>query len=457
MRPLNRLRPRLALALALVLAAGLLGGTTAPARADTIVQNVLVIIYDPPGANPYNPVTLTNELASWIEEASIYHGYKQSGSSQVDIRIYGSPVIHYEQAPQESPPTYSSQPADYHAIFDDHGICDLVNRERIDEVWLWSDSSGGFFEARQAGKPGTTISTNGPPLDRNDCLLPVDVLGFNFEVATDNALHSYGHLTENVISHLLDGKDRYSVQSGDDWYEFDGQVGYDGTLDLNRYCGNVHWTPNAQTLADDYDYNLSYWVRSDCENWNPQHTGSQGWIRCNDWGCDQEGYLKWWFQNMPGENNGMTRLDGAAMPGWWQLIFKFDDSICREHDGDVGGCNGEAGCGYYYCSGQCHPTGTSNCDAGCLSYCGNSACRYYDGWVSGCDAQPGCAYYYCSNQCHPTGTTNCSAGCQSYCSPMCRVHDGWVSGCDAISECAYYYCSGQCHPTGTSNCAAGCC
>ncbi len=124
---------------------------------------------------------------------------------------------------------------------------------------------------------------------------------------------------------------------------------------------------------------------------------------------------------------------------------------CNAYNGNVSACNA-AGCAYYACSNKCYPPGTSNCDAGCTSYC--PTCRSYDGNVSACNAA-GCAYYYCSNQCHPSGTSNCDAGCTSYCTTNCRAYDGNVSACDAAG-CAYYACSNQCQPPGTSNCAAGC-
>jgi parallel beta-helix repeat protein len=169
----------------------------------------------------------------------------------------------------------------------------------------------------------------------------------------------------------------------------------------------------------------------------------------------------------------------------------FDCGVC---DGQVDCCNSLPGCAYYLCSNQCHPEGTSNCDAGCSEFCSASAapfaspgigpspggglpelavstpapytpagpaakateaeCRVCDGDVGCCDATEGCAYYFCSRQCHPVGTSNCAAGCTAQCD--CRANDGDVNACNAAEGCAYYLCSDQCHPEGTSNCDAGC-
>lgn len=38
---------------------------------------------------------------------------------------------------------------------------------------------------------------------------------------------------------------------------------------------------------------------------------------------------------------------------------------CQDHHGDPAGCAAAPGCEYFTCSDQCHPEGTSPCDAGC--------------------------------------------------------------------------------------------
>ncbi|ATB38148.1 S8A family peptidase [Cystobacter fuscus] len=126
---------------------------------------------------------------------------------------------------------------------------------------------------------------------------------------------------------------------------------------------------------------------------------------------------------------------------------------CRAFDGDVKKCDA-AGCGYYFCSEQCHPKNTSLCNAGCTAEC-NAACRAHDGDLNGCNAA-GCAYYTCSNRCQAKGTSLCDAGCSTECQAACRVHDGDLNGCNAAG-CAYYTCSNRCYTKGTvTPCEAGC-
>ncbi|MBN8468819.1 hypothetical protein JYJ95_20150 [Corallococcus exiguus] len=113
-------------------------------------------------------------------------------------------------------------------------------------------------------------------------------------------------------------------------------------------------------------------------------------------------------------------------------VWDGDVSGCDAHGiSDPNKANDTQNCAYYFCSNSCRPQGTSNCEAGCSAYCNSAdsetfACRTWNGNVSGCDAHgisdpnkandtQNCAYYFCSNSCRPQGTSNCEAGCYSYC------------------------------------------
>ncbi len=64
----------------------------------------------------------------------------------------------------------------------------------------------------------------------------------------------------------------------------------------------------------------------------------------------------------------------AILDHTWNRVLLFQDPpatppLCRNHDGNVDSCDAADGCAYYFCSGQCHRQGTSNCDAGCKEDC----------------------------------------------------------------------------------------
>ncbi len=126
------------------------------------------------------------------------------------------------------------------------------------------------------------------------------------------------------------------------------------------------------------------------------------------------------------------------------VVRKVDFHGCRDMDRNPTACSRDSRCAYYSCSAQCHPQGTSACDAGCRQYCSN--CRRHDGNRFGCLSDPACDYYTCSNQCHPQGTSSCFAGCKdSVGSCDCRALDGSYSGCQAVPGCSYNWTNRQCH------------
>jgi hypothetical protein len=108
------------------------------------------------------------------------------------------------------------------------------------------------------------------------------VMGYNYVVGVDNAIHSYGHRAESALS-LTVGRGFW-----------DGCPGHPGTgpSDFDRYTctdknkvaspgvnvagvGSVHVPPNGLT---DYDYGNITAPTLTSEN-------------CSAWGCNQQGYI----------------------------------------------------------------------------------------------------------------------------------------------------------------------
>jgi hypothetical protein len=295
------------------------------AAPQTLVQKVSLIIYDTRAQNPgqfaNDPTTLANSIVARIEQAAHESG---PAFANVDLQI-----VETKTNTTATPKLPSSSAADYNAILNAHSICTKINAGTIDEVWIYAGDTGGLYEAIMAGKTSQTYDTNGPPLLRDDCNRPIHLMGLNYQRGVPEALESFGHRMENMLARYLDGKHRGSVVAGDTWYEFDGQVGYDGTLDQKRYCGNAHWAPNATLLDHEYDMNLENDVLSDCLNWNPQHTGTKTSIDCHAWGCNNEGFLTWWMNRFPGacKSRSMTKANNQAMPNWWKIIFRDSTTI----------------------------------------------------------------------------------------------------------------------------------
>lgn len=320
-----------------------------------IEHRVMNLVYkDAPYSGSLTPQVLSQLLEMDLERGSKFHGYQDSNSQiQVDVQIVNTVEIM-----GEAPTLPDSDFADYQLITTQNNFCQMINDLSIDEVWVWTDGIGTRFDEFAIAGPASSLIPNIYPVARPDCNRPFFIMAlnylhtsdYNFEEVTwkvpsaSDALESMGHRIEKVIAHFLDNKNIGEVLPGDNWYEFDGKIGYDGVLENHNYCGNAHWAPNAKLLCQGYNHYLkgtdgstqgscidptSNIVMSDCRDWNPQHTGTTTQLDCTEWQfeddqCYQDGYATWWMQNMPGNCNTLNKVNGLPMPNWWQLIYNID-------------------------------------------------------------------------------------------------------------------------------------
>ncbi len=124
----------------------------------------------------------------------------------------------------------------------------------------------------------------------------------------------------------------------------------------------------------------------------------------------------------------LTQEDSSLPCSTWDDNY----NACVQHDsGDEQQCTM-----YPSCSKKCVPVGTSECQAGCSSYCDGSPasapCSDWDGYESACNAASSgtqsCAYYACSGKCRPSGTSRCQAGCSQYCCNSAAGGGGGTGG-----------------------------
>lgn len=324
-----------------------------------------------------------NETEISVEDATIYHGYLiNDNEPQVDIinaqdfqedndppqlvvsTIQTYPADSYVSSDSEIQKTstrsiYSFEPvdtikpsvpqdtaADYLQIIEDYDICNKVNTQGIDEVWIYGDGDGGLEESRMLGPEGQVFPHSGlseypnlkAPIIDNSCNKAVNIMGFNYHrfgtaddpngyPSADAALHSLAHRFEATMSYYLDGTPWFAESGpGSNWFEYDGAGYYGEYVDEPlQHCGNAHHTPNSRGMDDAYIYDIHESVNSvvsDCNYWNPQHSGQTTVMGCEEWGCNEKGYFMRWMQNMPGQCNGMTKVNGTPMPNWWDLIFR---------------------------------------------------------------------------------------------------------------------------------------
>jgi hypothetical protein len=214
----------------------------------------------------------------------------------------------------------------YAAIFKELDLAGRVRREDVTEIWIWGAPYFGTDEYAMK-IPGDQVfyPTDNPwfyrPYDIPDCGRTVWVMGFNYEVGEDNALHSFGHRCEGILS-LTVGRGIWSGPAGETnaWSRFTRQA---DKFPEDAQVGNVHGGPNAKS---GYDYGQTNVVMSGADDWlnYPHLSGARKPVNCDTWGKPHHlNFQKWWLGHLP-RNAGVT--DGF-FNNWWRYIVDYDAAV----------------------------------------------------------------------------------------------------------------------------------
>ncbi len=273
--------------------------------------------------NPYSTIRqstidIDNNLLTDLQKGSSYLLYSNS-SAQSSLRYSIVNTIEYTQGvPFDS--TYR-RPL-YSQILNGVNICDYVNNQGVNEVWMWAYQGPTYpgsnypylniSESKMSGLFGD-ISNSYRGNDMPLCNHTYRLYTFNYGRGTAEALHSWGHQIEAEMN----------AADPNLWSIFQGP--HNGrNSGLTTRCGDVHSPPNA---AGDYDYaNTSPW-NSDCLSWTPDGLGALSQISCSNWTCSGDPpryYLIWMYQNIPGMNNTKT-YQGKNLRNWWDIHGDFDN------------------------------------------------------------------------------------------------------------------------------------
>jgi hypothetical protein len=215
----------------------------------------------------------------------------------------------------------------YAAIFREHSVAERVRKENIQEVWLWGAPYFGTDEyAMKIPGDRTFYPTENPwfyrPYDIPDCGRTVWVMGFNYEVGEDNALHSFGHRVEGILS-LTVGRGVWDHKKTPDniWNRFTRQA---ADFPDDSQVGNVHGGPNAKA---GYDYAQTNFVMSAADDWfnYPRLTGAKKLLNCEAWGgpAYHLNYMKWWLDHLP-KAKGTTE---GFYNNWWRYVVDYDAAV----------------------------------------------------------------------------------------------------------------------------------
>jgi hypothetical protein len=214
----------------------------------------------------------------------------------------------------------------YAAIFKELNLIDRIKKDDLHEIWLWGAPYFGTDEYAMK-IPGDQVfySTDNPwfyrPYDIPDCGRTVWVMGFNYEVGEDNALHSFGHRVEGILS-LTVGRGIWDGKAGETnaWSRFTRQA---TNYPDDAQAGNVHGGPNAKA---GYDYGQTNAVLSGADDWfaYPHLNGAKQMVNADTWGKPHHlNFMKWWLNHLP-KNAGTT--DGFYN-NWWRYVADYDHAV----------------------------------------------------------------------------------------------------------------------------------
>ena len=221
--------------------------------------------------------------------------------------------------------TVRSGAFDYVKMVRDYGIASRVVSGDIDEVWVYSDPSGGLWEAAMAGDGAYWI--NGIANGDVGSTRAFVIMGWNYERGLAEAMESHAHRTDWTLGdHIFgDWRDLTLRPLTTPWNRF---LATDCQYPDNGGLGDPHRAVNASPCNpsdlgyDSYDRDDTRFVSSSADDWYnyPNMTGARQSINCVAWGCDAYGYLKWWNDRLP-HVNGAT--DGRVN-NFWRYIVDVD-------------------------------------------------------------------------------------------------------------------------------------
>jgi hypothetical protein len=201
----------------------------------------------------------------------------------------------------------------YNLFITTHDICGKVNRNEIDEVWLWGGPWMGYAEAIMAG-PGAYF-TNGSPITGTTCTKKVVIMGFNYERGVSEMIEDIGHRFEGTLRTAFGG---WFAGQSTDWDKFTKGRNFHGSEGTFNYgCGTVHDPHNS---ASGYDWANTSVVPTTCRSWTnyPPTSTTTASYSCTEWGCSGYGYKKYWLAHIP-KSAGSTN---GKFNNWWRYLFE---------------------------------------------------------------------------------------------------------------------------------------
>ncbi len=313
----------------------------------TLTRRILHVIY-----NPYLPAHQTHLLAYYNDPRTI------AQQAMASFRDYSDGLVNYvvqeeleiNDFPQRADGFKHTEASyfyclehegsnnlacaenitvDYDRLIEQTGMCDRLNRGTIDEVWIDPPPRSGFYESALAGPKGFWY--NGPTFSANSCRQLLPLMTFNYSREWDGG-HAFGHRMEATMTEIYGGWTG-NTPNPHNWEKF-GMVKFESPDFTYTGCGSLHFTPNATSARNEYQFDTTTYTDSICGDFgnypnlsNPQQVKTP--INCAAWGCSEYGYYQWWFSHIP-------RQKGIGPDGkrnnWWIYFLDPDLAVYPQKD-----------------------------------------------------------------------------------------------------------------------------
>jgi hypothetical protein len=317
-----------------------------------------------PSYGSLDPITIENlklktidelKLTKYgLEEGSKYRGFNNINSNP----NIGIKVVKYFNV-YEIKKVMSADKTNYFADFNDMfaklNIKSAVQDLGVKEVWFSLRPLSAEYpvvknenlspENFQAGGPESNMSSPTSGDVSNSWRIADDLPIYNstYVVYTYNLhrshaenIHNHGHQIESQLNQIDVGD-----FSKDERLFLNKFVGVSNIKYAGKPLGRngmTHFPPNTTV---DYDWNNSTIVKSDIEDWKPEggtlkDIDNKSWMSINyvypsvaykvDENNAQYKWIMFWFQTIPGANNGI-KYGNYTISNWWDILYNWDNAI----------------------------------------------------------------------------------------------------------------------------------
>lgn len=193
----------------------------------------------------------------------------------------------------------------------------------VDEVICWAFPYSGFYESQMVG--ATAYWCNSPPIIRPSPLYVV--MGLNPERGVAEALHSFGHRSESILSRVY-GSWSGTATVNHLWDRFTRVAPRHGVVVAG--CGNVHFPPNA---SSDYDYGSLANAASEADRWLnfPDLNAPVQTVNAATWGGPDyhREFLLWWYTRLPKApgrySDPGNAINHGKLNNWWGYLVDMNE------------------------------------------------------------------------------------------------------------------------------------